>query len=119
DALDQETQGLSKSQAPSSLAPEAAETMNEAGADADAGAARSAEPDAELPPVNLEDGYGDDLDEAPAGTDSSYDDEPYAGDASPDEICIATLDQTRLYLPDGRVPRTVLRGPLGMYLVCG
>lgn len=34
-------------------------------------------------------------------------------------LCIATLDETQLYLPDGRVPREVLTGPLGLYLVCG
>lgn len=36
-----------------------------------------------------------------------------------DRICIATLDETALYLPDGRIPQQVLRGPLGIYVVCG
>jgi hypothetical protein len=33
--------------------------------------------------------------------------------------CIATRDETRLYLPDGRVVQLVTSGPLGIYVVCG
>ncbi|MCW2924136.1 MAG: hypothetical protein JWM98_1540, partial [Thermoleophilia bacterium] len=36
-----------------------------------------------------------------------------------DQICIATRDESRLVLPDGRIPRQVVAGPLGTYIVCG
>jgi hypothetical protein len=33
--------------------------------------------------------------------------------------CIATRDETKLFLPDGRVAQLVTSGPLGIYVVCG
>jgi hypothetical protein len=36
-----------------------------------------------------------------------------------DRTCIATLDETQLALPDGRIPTQITQGPFGMYLVCG
>lgn len=36
-----------------------------------------------------------------------------------DRVCIATLDETRLVLPDGRIPTQITPGPFGLFLVCG
>lgn len=36
-----------------------------------------------------------------------------------DRVCIATLDETRLELPDGRIPTQITPGPFGLFLVCG
>lgn len=42
-----------------------------------------------------------------------------AAQALAEPICIATLDETALALPDGRIPLRIERGPLGIYVVCG
>ncbi len=41
------------------------------------------------------------------------------GDAATQRECIATRDETQLFLPDGRVAQVILTGPLGIYVVCG
>lgn len=57
-----------------------------------------------------------------AATDGEFDGGPPVGyeQLVPGEICIIALDETQLFLPDGRIPRSIHGpGPYGIYLVCG
>lgn len=62
--------------------------------------------------------------ETDGGADTAEDGSATALDGSEagevaESTCIATLDEGALVLPDGRIAQQVLRGPLGLHLVCG
>lgn len=52
---------------------------------------------------------------APAGVGG----DPYDDLMTQEFVCIASRDEFDLTLPDGRIPQQILRGPLGIYVVCG
>ena len=37
----------------------------------------------------------------------------------PERTCFATTNESRLVLPDGRIPQRIITGPLGILIVCG
>jgi hypothetical protein len=86
--------------------------------DTDTGAGAAA-PEASVAPPAREAAEADDLTDVQKAAEDAASSGDYDDFISQERACIATRDQTRLYLPDGRVAQLILTGPLGIYVVCG
>lgn len=125
DGLDSGGQVDSKSErsAPSDMEA-AAPASPDAGAstefDSDDGARQKLDEPAVAPEASAPSEPQTDGRDSAAGSASATTPEAIIGAAEPDdEVCIATNDPAQLYLPEGRIPREVIDGPLGTFVVCG
>ncbi len=100
------------------------EAPPEPGAGAGAGAGAGVEPDSATKTGRP----GDDRDAVSADSGAAAGGPPEVAVPPPADyeefvdqqlVCIATLDDTQLALPDGRIPTQITQGPFGIYLVCG
>jgi len=98
---------------------EATSTMNQDSA-VDSGAGTAAPASAPESAPSADEGSDSAVSAEGEALDSGMDTDPRAVERdSSSPICIATPDETKLVLPDGRIPTRIVRGPLGIYVVCG
>ena len=105
--------------APAAAAPAAGDAAAKAGAEGRSSSSTNPDeldPALQVPPV------GDAGDTGPGDVQGGLDVDGLTETqqaASDGRTCIATLDETNLALPDGRLATLIIPGPLGLYVVCG